>query len=262
MTSGGTFRRKSKAWAGEYYKGDGKGENVSLALAPQTGYVFEWHGCLGVYDRNYGGVSVVDGKIRLSFTFPNERHGFQGIASEFVPVSWGPRTYLIPPNEMIEFCNSVNAGDEPRDGAHGRHLLRNDDEKQPVDGFPSVPPEYERYLQKTPITSEIVATGVAKLRPSVADWKFKDTPVTIKGGKDVGLRRGMELHVMSPDDVVQCVQITEAKEHTSEGVVTGIGAESPGPKVGWKLCTRPRWASHKRSEDTAKDSTDKLKLQP
>jgi hypothetical protein len=243
-------------WAGEYYEGDGLGVGISLALAPQAGYVFEWHGCMGVYDRNFGGVSVVDGKLRLSFTFANAREGFQGISSEFIPVSWGSRVYLIPPDDMIEFCNSVNAGREPRNNIHGLHLLRCGDEKKPVAGFPSVPDAYAQYLQERPITSEIIATGAAKLRPSVADWKFKDTPVTIKGGKDIGLRRGMELHVTSPDHELQSVQITEVKERTSEGVVTEIGEESPGPSVGLKLSTLPSWAPHPpNKEPAAKNAT-------
>ena len=37
-------------WAGSYYKGDGLGENVSLILSPKNGYLFEWHGCMGLYD--------------------------------------------------------------------------------------------------------------------------------------------------------------------------------------------------------------------
>src|ERR1700730_15103618 len=41
-------------WAGEYYEGDGLGVGISLSLAPESGFVFEWHGCMGVYDRNYG----------------------------------------------------------------------------------------------------------------------------------------------------------------------------------------------------------------
>src|SRR5438477_12939061 len=48
---------KDHNWAGEYYFGDGLGVNVSLALAPESGFVFSWHGCLGLYDLNYGDVA-------------------------------------------------------------------------------------------------------------------------------------------------------------------------------------------------------------
>src|SRR5262245_11234809 len=78
-------------WAGEYYAGDGLGVNTVVLLAPKAGYVFEWHGCLGLYDRNYGPVAEKDGKLSLSFTFENSREGFHGIAPELVPVSWGAR---------------------------------------------------------------------------------------------------------------------------------------------------------------------------
>ncbi len=53
------------AWAGEYYEGDGLGVGISLALAPQAGYAFEWYGCGGVYDRNFGGVSVIKGQASV-----------------------------------------------------------------------------------------------------------------------------------------------------------------------------------------------------
>src|SRR2546423_2772553 len=84
---------KSHEWAGEYYAGDGLGVNTSLVIAPKSGYVFEWHGCLGLYDRNYGAVTCKNGRIQLSFTFENQRKGFQGIAPELIPISWGPRRY-------------------------------------------------------------------------------------------------------------------------------------------------------------------------
>ena len=82
---------KEHEWAGEYYEGDGLGVNVSLILAPKSGFLFEWHGCMGLYDRNYGAVTSDKGKIRLTFTFPNKRKGFQGIAQGFTPIVWGER---------------------------------------------------------------------------------------------------------------------------------------------------------------------------
>src|SRR4051794_35396247 len=65
-------------WAGNYYAGYGLGVNTSFVAAPTSGYVFEWHGCLGLYDRNYGAVTWTNGRIRLSFTFENQREVFRG----------------------------------------------------------------------------------------------------------------------------------------------------------------------------------------
>ena len=228
-------------WAGEYFEGDGLGVNVSLLIAPNSGYVFEWHGCLGLYDRNYGAVTNANGKLRLSFTFENHRKGFQGIAEEFIPVQWGMRNYLIPADDMIGFCNAVNSRDEPREGGHGKYLLRRGDERKKVVGDPVVPAECRAYLLKSPVSAEIIKIGSYTTRPSVCEWKFKDTPVTVNVGKKSGLFPGMELSVTDPDSVVESVEVKSVGENQSEGIMTQIGEESEGPKIGWKLSTLPRW---------------------
>jgi hypothetical protein len=228
-------------WAGEYYAGDGLGVNTSVVIAPKSGYVFEWHGCLGLYDRNYGAVVWTNGRIRLSFTFENQRKAFQGIAPELIPVSWGSRRYLIPADDLVGFCNNVNEGREPRNGSHGLYLLRRGDENKRVTGLPQVPEEYRQYLLAKPIEGTIIAVGPYTTRPSVVDWKFKDTPVTIDAGRKRGLRVGMELVVTEPPDTVESVRITNVEETRSEAVMIQAGEEEPGPKVGWRLSTQAPW---------------------
>jgi hypothetical protein len=66
-------------WAGQYYHGDGLGVNVSLTIAPEAGFAFAWHGCLGVYDRNWGSVSnEPDGASRSPSPFPMSSRAFRG----------------------------------------------------------------------------------------------------------------------------------------------------------------------------------------
>ena len=228
-------------WAGDYYEGDGTGENVSFLIAPKHGYVFEWRGCLGSYDRNYGGVTVTNGRLQLSFTFTNKHKGFEGIAEEFVPVRWGKRAYLVPTKEIVGFCNEVNSGSEPRREPHGRYLLRRGDEKLPVTGYPAVPAEYQAWLLKRPIETEIEKIGKAVTRPSKADFKFKDTTVTINSGTRQGLRQGMEFYVTDPRNLVQTADIVSVADSESQGVITQTGEDDPAPKVGWKLSTRAPW---------------------
>ena len=232
---------KNHEWAGDYYEGDGMGENVSLLIAPKHGYVFEWHGCLGLYDRNYGGVTVMNGRLQLSFTFTNKNEGFEGIAEQFIPIRWGERVYLVPTKEIVGFCNEVNSGSEPRRELHGRYLLRRGDEKRPATGDPAIPVEYQSYLLKRPIEAEITKIGKVVTRPSKADFKFKDTTVTINSGKSRGLRQGMELYVTDPHDLVQTVEIVSVNDLESQGVITQIGEDDPAPKAGWKLSTRAPW---------------------
>lgn len=228
-------------WAGEYYHGDGLGVNVTFMLAPQSGFLFEWHGCLGLYDRNYGEIACTNGMVTLSFTFSNERRGFQGIADAFIPVPWGDRMYLIPSDDIIGFCNDFNARSEPRNLVRGSHLLRRGDEKKNIEGFPAVPEQYRPYLLEKPIEAAVTAVGSYTTRPSVCEWKFKDTSVTLDKGKEAGLLPGMELYVVEPNNLVESIRVTHVEDHSAQGVMTEIGEDKPGPNAGWKLSTRPRW---------------------
>ena len=232
---------KNHEWAGEYYEGDGLGENVSLTIAPKHGYVFEWHGCLGLYDRNYGHVTATNERLQLSFTFTNKQEGFGGIANEFITVRWGERIYLVPPRDIVGFCNEVNSGFEPRNNPHGRYLLRRGDEKRKAKGDPAVPPEFQTCLLKQPIKASITQILKTSTRPSRADFQFKDTTVTISSGKKHGLRPGMELYVTDPDRLVITVTVLNVLENTSEGIITQIVKYDPAPKVGWTLSTSPPW---------------------
>ena len=233
-------RLGNHAWAGNYYEGDGLGENVSFTVAPHTGYVFEWHGCLGLYGLNYGAVAWTNGSIRLSFTFEN-KPGFGGIAPELIPISWKSRHYLVPAEDVVGFCNAVNQGREPRANVHGRYLLRNGDEKKLATGFPEMPDRYRAYLLAEPIEATVIAVGHYTTRPSITTWKFKDTPVTLDAGTNKGLLVGMELIVTKPENTVQSIRLTRVAAEQSEGVMVQAGEEEPGPKVGWRLSTRAPW---------------------
>lgn len=247
---------KDHAWAGEYYTGDGLGVNVSLVIAPRSGFAFEWHGCLGVYDRNYGSVTEKDNRIRLTFTFENERKGFQGLAKEFIPFRWGARHYLVPPEDMVEFCNCVNDGSEPRDRTHGFFLLRRGDEKIEVSGPPAVPNEYRRYLLSEPVEAKIVSVWKSTLRPSVCDWNFKDTKLTIDAGSKQGLLTGMTLHITAPEDAFGSVTVTKVEENRCEVVMTQIDEDEPPPQAGWKLSTRAPWYTPTTDGDSCSQTNE------
>ena len=239
--------QKGHKWAGNYYAGDGLGENTSLVLAPKSGYVFEWRGCMGLYDRNFGAATWTNDRVRLSFTFQNKRDGFQGIAPELIPISWESREYLVAADDIVGFCNDINEGREPRNEIYGSYLLRQGDEKKEVKGLPEVPEQYRQYLLAKPVKATIVSVGAYTTRPSVADWKFKDTPVTIDAGMKQGLLVGMELLVTQPENIVESVKITKVEDARAEAVMVQAGEEEPGPKAGWRLSTRAPW-----NVDTAK----------
>ncbi|MBX3414701.1 MAG: hypothetical protein KF708_18580 [Pirellulales bacterium] len=237
-------------WAGEYYKGDGKGLVVWLAIAPKSGFVFEWNSCLGPVDRNYGAVHESKGQLKLDFTFEKNDSGHQVITTELVPVRWGPRRYLVIGSNVIGFCNQVNSGREPRDDMYGLVSLRLGDEKLKVTGLPDVPEKYRPYLLDRPIDAEIIAVGEATSKPGLANTVFRFTPVTVNKGTDDGLLAGMEFLVTSPNQVFNRVHIKSQAPDHSEGVIMQlVDKHTVFPTVGWKLSTRAPW--RKTSQRTA-----------
>lgn len=231
----------SLEWAGEYYAGDGLGMNVNLLIAPEHGYVFEWHGCMGLYDRNYGSVTSTNGHLRLSFTFNNRQEGFEGIAGEFIPVHWGERRYLIPTSDIVGFCNEVNGGSEPRDRIHGRYLLRRGDQTKNATNNAALPTEFQVYLLKQPVTAVITQVGQTTTQSGSSDFKIKDTAVTINAGMQQGLRPGMKLYVTESNSSVETVKVVSIADGESEGLITQFGGGDSAPQVGWKLSTRAPW---------------------
>jgi hypothetical protein len=187
---------RNHEWAGKYYYGNGLGVNVNLALAPKSGFVFTWRGCLGLYDLNYGEVRFENGLVKLVFTYENEEGDFHGIAPEFYPVSWGERHYLIPSDEIIRFCNAVNSGAEPCNVFCSRFLLRVGDRARRVEGQPSIPSEFSQYLLAEPILANIVTVERNYINTDAIDpeLKFRISEVTLDAGLADGILLGMELH--------------------------------------------------------------------
>ncbi len=142
-------------WAGEYYEGDGLGENVVMAIAPDAGVAATWLGCVGVYGSNEGDIDDLGGG-RLAFRFSRRNGNDAGILIGTFPssvtlVRWGARRYLLADDEMIKFVNAIHQGSEPRKEGHGSFLLARDDEKLPASGLPTLPAEYLAYLRSTPL---------------------------------------------------------------------------------------------------------------
>jgi hypothetical protein len=229
-------------WAGNYYYGDGEGVNVDLRLAPKSGFVATWNGCLGLYDLNFGNVAWADGKVGLRFTYPNNplHRGFEGFPEELIPVRWAGRHYLIPADQMIEFANEINRGSEPRKSPRGLFLLKRGDEKKPATGAPALPTSYAAYILKKPIRTTVVSVGSSRV---VGDESFSDrhTQVVLNAGQAEGVKVGMEFYVYGPGSSFASAKITKTEEHTSQAELEQDEfpnlPKEPAPAVGWKLST-------------------------
>jgi hypothetical protein len=112
---------------------------------------------------------------------------------ELIPVTWGERLYLMPEDSMVEFCNAINLGLEPRSslGARwylGSFYLRDGDEKKKAKGHPSLSSDLIALLLEKPIAAEIINI----------ERENKTTVAVINKGSEAGLKPGMRLVLTVP----------------------------------------------------------------
>ncbi|MDZ4342467.1 MAG: hypothetical protein U1E51_08555, partial [Candidatus Binatia bacterium] len=148
---------------------------------------FKWRGCLGTYDENEGPYTFKDGILILSPKRPNIQKGFQGTPTRFLPINWGDRLYLVSENQVLDFVNKINQGNEPRNNRFGYFYLREGDENKKVDGFPKLSAQWQEFLLKEPISGEVVK-------------KVNRKKGIVNRGKKDGLKVGMELTARDAKD--------------------------------------------------------------
>ncbi len=217
-------------WAGTYYYRDGLGVNVHVSIAPEAGFAFEWHGCLGLYDRNYGAVKAHGHELRPQFEFPNSREGFQGLHDSFVPVRWGDRQYLVAVKEMAELCNAANQGNtEPY------LLLKEVTEDAKVFGKPEVPEEYSGYLVDPPIQANVTLVGEPERVHMYEDRYTVDTPLTLDVGEKDGVLVDMEFTLVNSGVAIHAT--VTAVQHDSCEAVVRQDTDDKAPTADWKMWT-------------------------
>lgn len=136
---------------GTYYFGDGKGVNCVLNLKPDNTFEFTWHGCMGEYDRNQGPYRMQGEMVVLSPTGTNSRDGFEGTPTQFYPVKWEDRLYLVADEDMLGFCHRVSRGWKgEKFNSRPDHYLRDwnrETELKDLESKPQVPELFESYLK-------------------------------------------------------------------------------------------------------------------
>lgn len=217
-------------WAGSYYYGDGLGVNEYVSIAPKAGFAFEWHGCLGLYDRNFGPLEFHGRELRLQFQFPNSREGFQGLHESFVPIRWGNRQYLVAVEEIVELCNAANQGETDP------HLLLKESCDDPkVFGKPDIPEEYSAYLTDPPIQAAVTSVGEPEIVHRYEQQYYRDTPLTLDAGTTAGVLVGMEFTLLNSGVAIRAT-VTAVRQDSCEAIVRQDEEDTP-PTASWKLWT-------------------------
>lgn len=195
---------------------DGGRLGVHLSILPDGRYSFFRTGCTGVGDRESGHVQNVGGTSMLSPVGP-----IRSLAERtLVPIRWGTRCYLVPPERMQDFCDAIVDGDEPRDAGQGRFSL---DRVDHVDGVPDLPEPWAGYVRKDLVIGTIVEV-------------MEGGQVQVDLGSADGIQEGSVLAVQgrgrySP----RYVKVTTAQEHSSVVAEPSRRLSDPPLEVGRKV---------------------------
>jgi hypothetical protein len=146
--TGGGMAVGSLRLDGVYFRGDGLGEQFTLAIKGGR-FKYSRDGCAGAVEAGDGRVEIQgDGSVQF---VPNRSATpaplpDSELLGPWMPIPWGDRLYLVNSGHLQQFVNDVNLGREPRRTATGSYLLREEDHLSSVKGQPDLPPEWRPFL--------------------------------------------------------------------------------------------------------------------
>ena len=260
---------KDHPWAGSYFRNGMLGPNLLLTIAPKSGFAYTWHSgdiletrkvngktvieySLG--DQNYGDVTWEDGCLKLSPVL-SVATSLGPLSTEFFPITWDKRVYLVPTNKIIDFCNNVNrVYPEYLNGSfffsrslQEIEILQPYTERPKPTGKPDVPEKFKPYLLEKPVEGEVIAIGetreVRKRMYGSMEMNVIETVVTINRGSRDGLLPDMEFCKTQKNEQsarLFVIPLTNVSETESEGIVVRHINESP-PQIGWSVSTKAMW---------------------
>ena len=191
--------------AGKYYSGDGLGFNMTLVIKPEGGFSYESRGCTGKYAEANGAATIANGVITLKPEGKVKQQPFT-----LIPVRWDERLYLVDKEKLLEFCNDVNQGSEPRKDAHGSAYIRIGDERKVVSGPPNLPGEWRTFLLRKPVVGVVVkmiSAYKAEVNLGAEDGIKKGMTLTAHGKKDVDFTQLRVLETSPHACIVECDSI-------------------------------------------------------
>ncbi len=153
------------AVAGEYVAGTSASSAVVLQIRESGEFVYRAGAGLqpaasATGPTEYRGRWVWDADtIQLEPVYDEEREDYPKMPVRWVPIPWGRRLYLVPEGRLIDFCNAVNLGQEPRIELVGDLPLRRGDWRLPAPGGPSLPQDWRRFILAEPIVGWVTDVG-------------------------------------------------------------------------------------------------------
>jgi hypothetical protein len=152
---------------------------ATLDILPDGRFAWTASGCWS-YEKEYGFAKVVDGALRLE---PIPRGGHEVnpyILDPLYPIKWDKCTFLLAERQILEFCNTINQGPDPRTQITDDFYHQDQWRENELEGLPVLPAEWNTYLLKNPVSATITQVG-------------PDGSATINRGSQDGIKKGMHL---------------------------------------------------------------------
>lgn len=225
-------------WVGEYYEGDGLGENTTLYLGAQSGVAATWFGCMGLYGSNEGRVERTSDKtLTFHFSSANDERAPVSFPNAVQTVRWGQRHYLISPSRQIDFVNAINRGMEPGSDAHSMFLLARGDRGKPVWQLPDLPDAMLALIRRTPVLLRVTSVDAGTFQqnsdgPPTCTFRMR---VAVPDGAE--LVPGLEFESTDPDidDTATVVEANGREAIVTLGLYRQCTAVEHKPRVGLEL---------------------------
>lgn len=195
---------------------DGGWERLELS-AEQT---FQYERTIAGHERTRGRWTLDEesGVIVLEPTL-GEKEPFPKMPARWQPVDWGERRYLVPEGRLLDFCNAINLGREPRGCERGDFPLREGDWSEKVKDAPGLPEDWRPLILKQPIEGRVDSfesfEGMTMARLNI--------------GGNQGLISGMTLAAFTDDVYRDCrVKVLCPCDDTARVEILCSDAEAPG----------------------------------
>ncbi len=158
-------------------------------------------------------------------------------------IPWDQRVYLIDTDRLINFCNAVNAGFEPRKSPDGEFFVKEEGWKLPARGLPTVPRSVSGYLLDSEIRANVRLAGKTETVDSLPGRPVALTgpAASINKGRKEGLAAGMEMFVVG-DQAIVIARIVQCDENRSKVLLEVVGPDSLTDSEIEKLTFWTRWS--------------------
>ena len=218
-------------WAGDY-QGAGEVSQYVLRWSPRAGFAYIYiYTCIPeVRWLEHGSVSASPRLIQMRAENRPRGDTPRSSVTNYLPVRWGERHYLILETRVGEFYSHVAGyGQTPVEWT-GEFFVRDGDGDKPVSGMPILPPGYERFV-RYPIEATIMRVGRSFVRnrgrDRGQDYYDSVTPITLNVGTANGVRRTMDFHLIGSRHA-ETIEIRRVGRNLTQAVIIRPWMEGRG----------------------------------